>query len=72
MSLRGDILNSITNNLIVVNCDNCYNKGRCPNEQYKATKEREGTCVDWAVSDDLAVDITDDVMNLICKRLGVG
>ncbi len=67
MSLKGDILNSITNNLIGVSCDNCYNKDKCPQEQ----KLEEGTCVDWTVSDDLAVDITDDIMDLICKSLGV-
>lgn len=71
MSLRDDIFNLITNNLIGVNCDNCINKKICPEIQYKPIKESEGACVDWAVSDDLAEEFTDNIMDLIYKKLGV-
>lgn len=71
MNLRDDILNSLNNNLVGAHCDNCYNKGHCPDIQYKATRESGGACVDWAVSDDLAEDITDDIMDLIRSSLGV-
>ena len=71
MSLRDYISSSISNNVIGANCDNCYNKEYCPSEQYKATKESGGACVDWAMSDDLAEDITDDIIDFICKNLGV-
>ena len=71
MSLRDDILNYLSNNIFGAHCDNCYNKEHCPDIQYKTTRESGGACFDWMISDDLAEDITDEIMDLVRNALGV-
>lgn len=66
-TLKEDIFNIISNGITSVHCDNCYFKNKCPQEQ----KLEEGTCVDWSISNDLAEDITYDIINLIRNRLEI-